>query len=65
MEQITKECPEKFIVPLVDVELSDTNTIGNLIVTWVEHVKKSSGMKKNKKQEEVQDIETNEEDNAS
>jgi hypothetical protein len=49
MEQITKEWPEEFLVPTVDVELSDTDTIGNPIVTWFEHVGHSSGLKKKKK----------------
>jgi hypothetical protein len=57
MEQITKEWPEEFLVPVTDAELSDTDTIGSPIVTRVEHVRQSSGTKKKKKQEEVQDIE--------
>jgi hypothetical protein len=65
MEQITKEWSEEFLVPVIDAELSDTDTIGRPMVTRVEHVGQSSGMKKNKKKEEVQDIETDDEDNAS
>jgi hypothetical protein len=65
MEQITKEWPEEFLVPVADVELSSIDTIGSPIVTRVEHVEKSSGMKKKKKKEEVQDIESDEEDNTS
>jgi carbamoylphosphate synthase large subunit len=65
MEQITKEWPKEFLVHVVDAKLSDTNTIGNPIVTQVEHFKHSSGTKKKKKQEEVQDIESNKEDNVS
>jgi hypothetical protein len=33
MEQITKEWPEEFLVPVADAELSDTDTIGSPIVT--------------------------------
>jgi hypothetical protein len=58
MEKITKEWLEEFLVPVVDVELSDIDTIGSPIVTQVEHVGQSSGTMKKKKQEEVQDIET-------
>jgi hypothetical protein len=65
MEQITKEWPEEFLVLVVDAELSDTDTIGSPIVTWVEHVGQSSGTKKKKKQDEVQDIDSNEKENAS
>jgi hypothetical protein len=49
MEQITKEWLEEFLVPVTDAELSDTDTIGSPIVTRVEHVGQSSGMKKQKK----------------
>jgi hypothetical protein len=38
MEQITKEWLEEFLVPVVDAELSDTDTIGIPLVTQVEHV---------------------------
>jgi hypothetical protein len=65
MDKITKEWLEEFLVPVADVELSDTETIGNPIVTRVEHVRQSSGTKKKKKQEEFQDIESDEEDNTS
>jgi hypothetical protein len=64
MQQITKEWSEEFLVPIVDVEISDTDTIGSPMVTWFEHVGQSSGKKK-KKKEEVHDLETDEEDNAS
>jgi hypothetical protein len=33
MEQITKEWPEEFLVPVTNAELSDTDTIGSPIVT--------------------------------
>jgi hypothetical protein len=64
MEEITKEWPKEFILPVADAELSDTDIIGSPLVTWVEHVGQTS-VKKKKKKEEVQDIETNEEDNTS
>jgi hypothetical protein len=65
MEHITKEWSEEFLVPVTDAKLSDTDTIGSPIFTRVEHVGQSSGTKKKKKQEEVQNIETDEEDNDS
>jgi hypothetical protein len=64
MENITKEWSKEFLVHVADAELSDTDTIGSLMVTQVDHVGKSSETKKKKKQEEVQDIESDEEDNA-
>jgi hypothetical protein len=33
MEQITKEWPEKFLLPIADAELFDTDTIKSPIVT--------------------------------
>jgi hypothetical protein len=48
---------------LNDAELFDPDIIGSPLVTRVEHVGQSS-VKKNKKKEEVQNIETDEEDNA-
>jgi hypothetical protein len=65
MDQITKECLEEFLVPVADIELSNTKTIGSPIVKNVEHVEQYSGTKKKKKQEEVQDIESDQEDNTS
>jgi hypothetical protein len=53
MEQITKEWPEEFLVPVVDAELSYIDTIGIPIVTQVKHVGQTSGLKKKKKKEEV------------
>jgi hypothetical protein len=64
MEEITKEWPVEFLVLVEDVELSKPNIIGSPLVTRVEHVGQSSA-KKNKKKEEVKNIETDEEDNAS
>jgi hypothetical protein len=63
MEQIMKEWPEEFQTPVVDVELSDADIIGSPLVTWFEHAGQSS-VKKKKKKEEVQNIQTDEEDNA-
>jgi hypothetical protein len=65
IEKIKKEWLEEFLVPVADEELSDTDTIGSPIVTRVEHVRQSSGTMKKKKQDEVQDIESDEEDNSS
>jgi hypothetical protein len=64
MEEITKEWPAEFLVPVEDVELSDPDIIGSPLVTQVEHDGQSSAKKK-KKKEEVQDIESDEKDNAS
>jgi hypothetical protein len=65
MEYITKECTEEFIVLVADAKLSNTDTIRSPIFTRVEHVEQSCGTKKNKKKDEVQDIKSDEEDNAS
>jgi hypothetical protein len=65
MEKITKEWKEEFLILVDDAELSDKNTIGSPMVTRVEHVRQSSGTKKKKKKEEFQNIEIDEEDNAS
>jgi hypothetical protein len=65
MEQIIKDWPEAFLVPISDVDLSDTDTIGSPMVTRAEHVGQSGGTKKqkeHKKQIEVQDIESDEEE---
>jgi hypothetical protein len=47
-----------------DAELSDPNIIGSPLVNWVEHIGQTSAKKKNKK-EEVQDVQTDEEDSTS
>jgi hypothetical protein len=39
MEHITKEWLEEFLLPVADVELSDTDIIVSPLVTWVEHVR--------------------------
>jgi hypothetical protein len=64
MEEIMKEWPTEFLVPVDDAELSDPDIIGSPLVTRVEHVGQTSAKKK-KKKEEVQDVQTDEEDNAS
>jgi hypothetical protein len=64
MEDITKEWLLEFLVLVDDVELFDPDIIGSPLVTWSEHVGQSNA-KKNKKNEEVRNIETDEEDNAS
>jgi hypothetical protein len=64
MEEITKEWPTEFLVPVEDAELLDSDIIKIPLVTRVEH-DGHTRMKKKKKKEEVQNIETNEEDIAS
>jgi hypothetical protein len=51
MEEITKECPVEYLVPVEDAELSDPNIIGIPLVTQVEHDGQGSGKKKEKKEE--------------
>jgi len=63
MEDITKEWSANFLVPIDEAELSDPNIIGISLVTWVNNVEQSS-MKKNMKKEEMQSIETDEEESA-
>jgi hypothetical protein len=55
MEEITKEWPAKFLVPVGDEKLSHLDLIGSIVVTKTEYDGPSSA-KKNKKKEEVQDI---------
>jgi hypothetical protein len=64
MDNIKKEWPEEFLVPIADAELSDIDIIGSPLVTQVEHVGQSSWTKKKKNKEEVQNIEIDEEKNA-
>jgi hypothetical protein len=52
----------KFLVPVEDAELSNPDIIGSPLVTRTEYDGQSSAKKK-KKKDEVQDIETDEEDN--
>jgi hypothetical protein len=55
MEEITKEWPAKFLVPVEQTELSDPDLIGSPVVTREEYDGPSSA-KKMKKKEEVQEI---------
>jgi hypothetical protein len=63
MEEITKESPTKFLIPMEYVDLSNPHIIEIPLVTRVEHDGQTSTKKKRK--EDVQNIQSNEEDNAS
>jgi hypothetical protein len=52
MEDITKEWPVEFLIPVEYVELSDPDIIGSPLVTQNEYDGQSS-VKKKKKKEEV------------
>jgi hypothetical protein len=66
MEEITKEWPAEFLVPVEDEELSNPDIIRSPLVTQTEYDGQSNTRKKKKKEkEEVQDIESDEKDNAS
>jgi hypothetical protein len=64
MEQIMKEWPTKFLVPVDDEKLSVPDIIGSPLVTRFEHEGQTIAKKKKKKKkkEEVQNIKTDEED---
>jgi hypothetical protein len=64
MEEITKEWPAEFLVPVRDAELSNPDIIESPLVTRIEY-DGSRSVKKKKKKEEVQDIDNEEKDNAS
>jgi hypothetical protein len=51
MEQIMKEWPVEFLVPVDDAKLSDPDIIGSPLVTWFEHAGQTSAKKKKKKEE--------------
>jgi hypothetical protein len=51
MEEITKEWPAKFLVPVEDAELFDPDIVGSPLVTQVKHDGQRSTKKKNKKDE--------------
>jgi hypothetical protein len=55
MEEITKEWPTKFLVPVEQTELSDLDLIRSPVVTREEYDRPRSTRKK-KKKEEVQEI---------
>ena len=54
MEEITKEWPTKFLIPVNQAELSDLDLIGNPVVTREEYDAPSSSRRK--KKEEVQKL---------
>jgi hypothetical protein len=56
MEEITKEWPEEFLVPVEQTELSDPDLIGSPVVTREEYDAPNNSKKK--KKEEVQEITT-------
>jgi hypothetical protein len=49
MDNIMKEWPVEFLVPINDAELSDTDIIGIPLVTWVKHTRQCSAKKKMKR----------------
>jgi hypothetical protein len=63
MEDITKEWTAELLVLVGDVELSDPNLIGSPVVTQTEYDGPCSA-RKNKKKEEVEDIDNEEKENA-
>jgi hypothetical protein len=64
MEEITKESPTEFLVPVEQTKLSDLDIIESPLVTRTKCDGPSSA-KKNKKKEEVQDIDNASEETAS
>jgi hypothetical protein len=54
MEEITKEWPTKFLVPIEQTKLSDPDLIGSPVVTREKYDAPNSSKKKNK--EEVQEL---------
>jgi hypothetical protein len=52
MEEITKEWPAEFLVPVEDAELSDPDIIRSPLVTWTKYDGQRNA-NKNKKKEEV------------
>jgi hypothetical protein len=54
MEEITKEWPAEFLVPVDQAELSDVDLIGSPMVTFKEYDAPNSSKRKNK--EEVQEM---------
>jgi hypothetical protein len=61
IEEITKEWPAEFLIPVEDAKTSDLDIIRSPLVTHVEH----DGKKKNKRKEDIHNIESDEEDSAS
>jgi hypothetical protein len=54
LEEITKEWPTKFLIPVAMAELSDPNLIGSPVVTREEYNAPNSSIKK--KKEDVQEL---------
>jgi hypothetical protein len=63
MEEITKEWSSEFIVPIKQTDFSNPDIIGSPVVTREEYDGPNSS-KKNKKKEEVQEINNASEENA-
>jgi hypothetical protein len=63
MEEITKEWPTEFLVPVEQTELSNPDIIGSPVVTREEYDGPSNNKKK--KKEEVQEINNASEETAS
>jgi hypothetical protein len=51
MEEITKEWPSEFLVPIKQTELSNPDIIGSPLVTWTEYDKTRNINRKNKKED--------------
>jgi hypothetical protein len=63
LEEITKEWPTEFLIPVDQAELSNPNLIGSLVVTHEEYDAPNSSRKK--KKEDVQEIHNTLEETAS
>jgi hypothetical protein len=63
LEEITKEWPTEYLIPIDQVELSDPELIGNPVVTREEYDAPNSSRKK--KKEEVQQLDNVSEETAS
>jgi hypothetical protein len=63
MEEITKEWPAKFLIPVDQAELSDPDLIGSPVVTREEYDAPSSSRRK--KKEEVQELNNASEETSS
>jgi len=64
IEEITKEWPTKFLVPVKQIDLPNTEIIGSPLVTRTEY-DGPRRTKRKKKKEKVQDIDGEEKENAS
>jgi hypothetical protein len=63
LEEITKEWPAEFLIPVAKVELSDPNLIGSPVVTREEYNAPNSSRRK--KKEDVQELSNASEETAS